>query len=314
MNNIKKWQADIDVQLEQVKHCLLTQFSDRLPLTSIQFIGEGWDNRVFLVNENVIFRFPRRKIAIELIENENKVLPQLQSHFSLQIPNPIYQGKPSEYYPYPFQGYIRLPGTSGERLRQEDRLASLRPLALFLKQLHAINAKQALHLGAEPQVFDKTQVHQTIATFKERVEQLILLGHVSINHYEINHEIEKIKAIELPNALSLVHGDLHIKHLLFNDGKLTGVIDWGDLGISHPVVDLSIICGFYSEEYHPIFYEIYGSVHPITWQYARFLALYFSFTFLLYGQDIDDKNLVQEAMASIKRINPSLLIDDKKKL
>lgn len=306
MNNIKKWQADIDIDVEQVKHCLLAQFSNLLPLKNIQLIDEGWDNRVFLVNENIIFRFPRRKVAIELIEHENKVLSQLQSHFSLQIPNPIYQGKPSEYYPYSFQGYVRLPGTSGESLSQANRLASLKPLSIFLKQLHAIDEKQALHLGAESQVFDKTQVQQAITTFNERVTQLITLGRQTINSDEIKKEIENIQHIKLPPDLSLVHGDLHFKHLIFNHGELTGVIDWGDLGINHPVVDLSIIWG-YPEKYHTIFYEIYGSVDQITWNYARFLALYVAFTFLLYGQDIGRMELVNEAIQTIKRINPKLL-------
>lgn len=307
MNTIKKWQADIDVQVEQVKRCLLEQFSTLLPLNNIRLIGEGWDNRVFLVNEKVIFRFPRRKVAAELIAHENRVLPQLQSHFSLRMPNPIYQGKPSESYPYSFQGYVHLEGTSGEDLSQENRLASLRPLSVFLKQLHAINQKQALILGAEPQVFDKTRVQKAITTFKERVNQLISLNPVSINIQEINNEVEKIQDIELPDSLSLVHGDLHFKHLVFKYGKLTSVIDWGDLGINHPVVDLAIIWGFYPSKYHSIFHEIYGCVDQITWNYARFLALYMAFTFFLYGQDIRNEKLVKEAIQSIKRINPKLL-------
>lgn len=173
MNNIKKWQADIDINVERVKNCLLAQFSNLLPLKNIQLIDEAWDNRVFLVNENIIFRFPRRKVAIELIEHENKVLSQLQSHFSLQIPNPIYQGKPSEYYPYPFQGYVRLPGTSGESLNQTNRLASLKPLSIFLKQLHAIDEKQALHLGVDSQVLIKLKYSKRLAPLMKGLLNLL---------------------------------------------------------------------------------------------------------------------------------------------
>ncbi len=31
---------------------------------------EGFDNTVYLINDSLVFRFPRRKIAIELIELE----------------------------------------------------------------------------------------------------------------------------------------------------------------------------------------------------------------------------------------------------
>ena len=37
------------------------------------------------------------------------------------------------------------------------------------------------------------------------------------------------------------HGDLHVRHLLVDrDGSATGVIDWGDLCLADPAVDLSI--------------------------------------------------------------------------
>jgi aminoglycoside phosphotransferase (APT) family kinase protein len=37
------------------------------------------------------------------------------------------------------------------------------------------------------------------------------------------------------------HGDLSVRHLLVDrDGSATGVIDWGDLCLADPAVDLSI--------------------------------------------------------------------------
>jgi aminoglycoside phosphotransferase (APT) family kinase protein len=39
----------------------------------------------------------------------------------------------------------------------------------------------------------------------------------------------------------ICHGDLHVRHLLVDrDGSVTGVIDWGDLCLADPAVDLSI--------------------------------------------------------------------------
>jgi aminoglycoside phosphotransferase (APT) family kinase protein len=177
----KKWQADMLISEAQVRKCLQEQFPALL-LREINCIGEGWDNRVFLVNRSFIFRFPRRQIAIELIERENRVLKHLAFYFSLQIPNPLFEGVPSEGYPYPFQGYRCIKGASvGEiSLTPQQRLGSLKPLALFLKQLHSVNEKQALAMGAKPQLFDKTEVGKTIVTFQDRVEQLISLG------YQIN--------------------------------------------------------------------------------------------------------------------------------
>lgn len=303
----KKWQADILVSKAQVKKCLQTQFPALL-LREISCIGEGWDNRVFLVNHSFIFRFPRRKIAVELIERENRVLKNLAFYFALQVPNPLFEGSPSEEYPYPFQGYRCIKGASvGEvMLTQEQRLASLKSLALFLKQLDSIDEKQAWAMGAKPQLFDKTEVEKTIATFQDRVDQLISLDY-QIDKKEIQREISTAQQVTLSDFKCLVHGDLYFKHLIFNQGRLRGIIDWGDLGINSPVVDLAIIWSFYPEKYHLFFHEIYGSVEPGAWQYARFLGLYMAITLILYGLDIHDKRLVSEANESIKRINNRIL-------
>ena len=303
----KKWQADILISEAQVKKCLQTQFPSLL-LKEISCIGEGWDNRVFLVNQALIFRFPRRKIAIELIERENRVLRHLAFYFALQIPNPLFVGSPSEEYPYPFQGYRCIKGASvGEViLTQEQRIASLKLLALFLKQLHSIDEKQAWAMGAKPQLFDKTEVEKIIVIFQDRVDQLSSLNY-RIDNKEIQQEISTVQKITLSDFKCLVHGDLYFKHLIFNQGRLRGIIDWGDLGINNPVVDLAIIWGFYPKKYHPLFHEIYGLVDPEAWQYARFLGLYMAITLVLYGLDIQDKYLASEASESIKRINNRIL-------
>lgn len=303
----KKWQADILINESRVKKCLQAQFPSLL-LKEISCIGEGWDNRVFLVNQSFIFRFPRRKIAVELIERENRVLKHLAFYFSLQIPNPLFEGSPSEDYPYPFQGYRCIKGASvGEvGLTPQQRLASLKPLALFLKQLHSVDEKQALAMGAKPQLFDKTEVDKTIAIFQDRVGQLISLGY-QIDTKETQQEISATQQIILPDGKCLVHGDLYFKHLIFNQGRLRGIIDWGDLGINCPVVDLAIIWGFYPEKHHALFHEIYGSVDSGIWQYARFLGIYMVITLILYSLDIHDKRLISEASESIKKINNKIL-------
>ena len=104
-----------------------------------------------------------------------------------------------------------------------------------------------------------------------------------------------------------MHGDLYCRHLLFNQGKLNAIIDWGDVGINNKAVDLAVICAFYPTEYHAQFFVEYGTVDDITWQYARFLALYGAILLIAYGHDIGDKLLVAEAIDNIRRVDAGLL-------
>ena len=116
-----------------------------------------------------------------------------------------------------------------------------------------------------------------------------------------------IKDINIPEDCKvLVHGDLYSRHLLFDKGKLSGIIDWGDTAINHACVDLAVVFSFFPSECQEAFLEIYGDVDPENWQYARFLGLYSSLTVMLYAHDVGDMALFEEAKRSAARVNPDV--------
>ncbi|MCB1827004.1 MAG: phosphotransferase [Coxiellaceae bacterium] len=306
----KQWHPDIEVTATLAKHCIETQFQQLSPIKKIQCIGEGWDNKAYLVNDAIIFRFPHRTIAVDLIERENQVLQALQSRFSIAIPNPQYLGKPSEHYPYPFHGYPVIKGLSGchAKLSRRERQASIQPLALFLKALHTISETEAPELGAQDQWVDRTNTARMTEMLAERVENINRQNIVTIDNTVFEAEVSIANALKLTEYPKvLVHGDLYCRHLLFDQGQLSGIIDWGDSGINIPSIDLALLYSFYPAEAHPAFFAIYGEVDSELLKHARFLALYSMLTVLLYGDDIGDKQLVIEAKRAIKEINPKLL-------
>ena len=228
----EQWHADIQITEERVKNCLQDRFPLLSPIKIIKCIGEGWDNKVFLVNNKIIFRFPRRKIAVELIERENVILKNLQSLLNIDIPNIKYRGHPTSRYPYPFHGYDMIMGTSGchAQLSTQDRIASIATLATFLKQLHSIDETQALTMGARnQQVFDRTDISRVVNALNERINKIIDRKISNINKESLQYEMTVAQNIKLPDDKYLVHGDLYCRHLMFNQGQLTGIIDWGDV-------------------------------------------------------------------------------------
>lgn len=304
----EKWHADIEITEELVRACLQQQFPE-LPLHTLKCIGEGWDNKVFLVNDEIIFRFPRREIAVEGIVQEQIVLTRLQGRFDIAIPNPEFVGHASPAFPYPFLGYRMIKGHSGchAHLTEEQRLQSLPVLAKFLKQLHAVDEEQALALGAKPQFFDRAHLIKLVDDLNERVNKINERKICVIDTSVYNNEVQAAQAIELPAAKCLVQGDLYCRHLFFDQGKLTGIIDWGDLGINNRSVDLAAIWSFYPSSCHQQFFELYGAVDLPTWHNARFIALYVAITLVWYGDAIGDNLLVQESIDAIKRVNPKLM-------
>lgn len=304
----EQWHSDINITKDFAKTIIEQQFPELSPII-IKNIGQGWDNKVFLVNEQLIFRLPHREIAATLIERENAVLRYLQNRVKLKIPNPSYLGQPSENYPYHFHGYPIIPGISGCHANLSDsiRKKSVVKLAEFLNKLHSITESEARAIGAKQQVHDRTDAAQAIIALTERVEKINARNITSINLNIFNEEMKIASAVHLSKTNALIHGDLYSRHLIFDKEEFIGIIDWGDVGINHPAVDLGVVFSFFPTECHPAFFEIYGTIDHQTHAYARFLGLYSALTVMLYGHDTNDTRLVQEAKDSVRRINPKLL-------
>jgi aminoglycoside phosphotransferase (APT) family kinase protein len=89
-----------------------------------------------------------------------------------------------------------------------------------------------------------------------------------------------LKLLE-PEPTKVAHGDLHMRHVLVDEaGTPTGVIDWGDVCLADPSVDLQL---FWS------------------WRAARVLALFLSAKLAVYGRVEGLANVEREAVQGLAR-------------
>jgi aminoglycoside phosphotransferase (APT) family kinase protein len=117
----------------------------------------------------------------------------------------------------------------------------------------------------------------------------------------VRTSIEACGRLRAPAARALVHGDLYVRHLLVDDeASLCGVIDWGDLHIGHPAIDLAVAYGFLPPAARPTFLRAYGKRVPApTWWLARFRAVYSALAILNYSRDVGDGDLEGEGRQSL---------------
>ncbi|MGV2805700.1 phosphotransferase, partial [Clostridium perfringens] len=100
----------------------------------------------------------------------------------------------------------------------------------------------------------------------------------------------------------LIHGDLHFKNMLVDeDGKLSGIIDWGDVNVGHPACDLSIVYSFLPSASRAAFYDIYGEVDEETKILARMIAVYIPMLIFIQAIDEKDEAIALEAKSIIQR-------------
>ena len=105
------WEAEHAVTLEVAGALIVRNFPGFNPIR-LHLLGASWDNTAYLVNEKFVFRFPRRPVALPLLEMEWQLLPWLASKLSIAIPTPQLRGVGDVTYPWPFLGFEFLSGTT----------------------------------------------------------------------------------------------------------------------------------------------------------------------------------------------------------
>jgi aminoglycoside phosphotransferase (APT) family kinase protein len=299
----KTWAAEIAVD-EALATALIQDQFPRLSPVIVEPLGAGWDNTVFRVNGRFVFRFPRRAIAVDLIQTELRCLPLLAPRLPVPIPIPVYAGRPSPSYPWPFVGYSYLSGHRAPRdptdMAWRRRLAPA--IAGFLRVLHAVSPAD---LQAEAIPFD------TLARLDGRSRREATEGRLAfLQAAGVIIQTERILSIldqapEPPAATALVvaHGDLHVGQLLVTEqGGLAGVIDWGDLHVEHPAVDLAIAHQLLPVAWQDAFLSNYGAVDSTTWLLAKTRAAWHAVALLASATDSGDELLAAEAKTALRFI------------
>lgn len=293
------WSPEIALTASEAKILIEEQFPHIKPVT-IKELGKGFDNTVFRVNEKYVFRFPRREIAVELLNNENQLLPLLVQDLNIDIPEPIFFGKSTEAYKWPFTGYYLVKGESPGELVNEVREKSAESLAIFLKKLHHFSVEKAKEVGVPPDRLDRTNISKRRNKLIDNVKKAVEL-HLIDDAQTAFEWIDSLQGVQLDSSITLVHGDCHIRNILVDqNGIISGIIDWGDTHLGHPAIDLSIAFSFLPPSSREKFFQIYGEVSDETKIGARFFALYVSVLLALYGHDLEDVRLVASAKQSIK--------------
>jgi aminoglycoside phosphotransferase (APT) family kinase protein len=209
--------------------------SDQMPEFAdqpISILDKGWDNVSLRVGADWIARMPRRARAVPLIENEQRWLPILAPSLPLPVPTPVGIGRPGRGYPWPFSLVPFLPGRSADldapAADQAERFAG------FLRALHRPAPSDAPH-----NIYRGVPIADRASSVEERLERL----RRSTDRITPRIEAAWSAALEVEpaTASTWLHGDLHARNVLVEEGSFTGIIDWGDMTSGDPATDLAAV-------------------------------------------------------------------------
>ena len=94
------------------------------------------------------------------------------------------------------------------------------------------------------------------------------------------------------DARTLVHGDLYARHVLVDaNARPSGVIDWGDVHLGDPALDIAIAHLVLPASRTPRSAPRTARIDERTWAAARYRAIYHAILELDYGVRADDAGM-----------------------
>jgi len=224
--------ADVVVDPALVRALLQQQHPDLAHLVPVK-VAEGWDNFLFRLGDELAVRLPRRAASATLIEHEQRWLPELSARLPVPVPVPVRVGAPGRMFGWSWSVVRWLPGQSLLHAASLDPGRTGAMLERFLRTLH-----QPAPADAPRNPWRGVPLDARTAALHEHLRQL-------------DGVVDRAAGLSLWNrALSAprwsgpplwLHGDLHPGNLLVSDGRLSGVIDFGDLTCGDPATDLAVL-------------------------------------------------------------------------
>jgi aminoglycoside phosphotransferase (APT) family kinase protein len=294
---VPEWSAEVTVDADLARRLVREQFPE--VGGAIRQIGEGWDHTVWLVDEEWVFRFPRRSVVVPGMENELATLPRLAPLLPLPVPVPTFVGRPSEMFPWPFFGHSLVPGRelAYAALDDDGRAGLARPLAEFLRSLHAVELDVDLPVDPNHRAEMNVRVPRAREYLSE-VERLRLWRAPQVVH-QVLEDAEGLPASE---QSAVVHGDLHLRHLLVDgDGSAAGVIDWIDVCRADPGIDLVLYWSTLPHDGRVEFLETYGPVTEDQLLRGRVVAFFLCAVLAVFGHSEGLDRLTYEALEGLAR-------------
>jgi aminoglycoside phosphotransferase (APT) family kinase protein len=279
-------------------------------LDAIRLLGEGWDSTAWLVDEEWVFRFPRRAVVVPGFRRELAVVPGLAPSLPLPVPVAVHHGEPSAEFGWPFAGSRLVPGRELAEAAPDDRarVGHGRALGRFLRALHDVDP-EGVGVEGEPLPIDANGRADMADRAPRAERQVAVVARLGLWRApaRLAPELERARGLAPSPALVVAHGDLHLRHVLVGaDGELSGVIDWIDVCRADPAIDLPLYWGYLTPAAREAFCDEYGPIGADGLLRARVLAVFLWGVLAEYAHDVGMEDLGRETVAGLDRATADL--------
>jgi aminoglycoside 2''-phosphotransferase len=221
-----------------------------MEISSIRANTDGLINDVLIVNEELVFRFPRNtEWGRKLLSNEVKIIELARQYVEIPLPQFEYKSDDLTVYRYIKGDALRREDVLKLTVAEQEKIACR--LAVFLKQFHAIpQFELEQNKIAQSDVNRSREVWLKLFENVEKELYPSMMPHVRESVAEHFAPILR-DATFMDHTPQLINGDLVPYHIIFDRerARINGIIDFGTSGIGDAAADFSCIIYNYGESF-----------------------------------------------------------------
>jgi aminoglycoside phosphotransferase (APT) family kinase protein len=271
---------ELEIDDGLVRRLLAEQFPQwaELPLARVE--PAGTVHAIFRLGTEFSVRLDRRDGPTEPGGKEFEWLPRLAPLLPVAVPVPVAQGRPSAEFPWYWDVYTWVEGEIVP-VAEVDAIQLAEDLADFVRALQRIDPAEAPPGRGIP-------LAERDGPFRYWLER-----------FEGDSRVAAAweRALAAPpweGPAVWHHGDLDVRNWLVRDGRISGVIDWGEMGVGDPAVDVMVAWKLGSTAARDVFREALDA-DEATWERAQGWVVSQAVAALAYYTEENNAALVLEA-------------------
>ncbi|HEX9370226.1 MAG TPA: phosphotransferase [Roseiflexaceae bacterium] len=290
---------------ESYKEIIAACFPD-LHIGTCTIVSQGWDSVAVAVDDQLIFRFPKRPDVEPQYRMEALLLPALAQTLSIRVPRFEFIWQGGGTYDHLFVGYQMIGGAQlTPALRAELPAAQLAAqLARFLAELHGFPADLAARLAVPGGDADAWRRCYADLYARVRAQVFSLLDSSAWSPIAARWEAFLGDDAHFRFVPGLVHQDLNGEHILVDParGAVAGIIDWGDAAVGDPAIDFAGLLDDYGAGFTEWVLARYaGAVDATFRRRAAFYRQAMPLHTILFGIETGQPELVEHGLVRVVR-------------
>lgn len=276
-----------------------------LQVSTSRLLEDGFFNDILVLNESLIFRFPRTVEGVMRLAREVAVLRALQDHVTLTVPRPAFYSQEHQTVGQVFTGYAMI---SGEPIKRhlntiEPPIACTQvalPLATFLKELHQ---PKSVFVGLDLPDYVEGRRGGLVEMYRHIRTQLYpLMRDTACASLTTLFDQFLSDPLNFQCDTVLRHGDLNPNNILFDvqQQQICGVIDFGSTGFDDPAVDLGMVASWgrsiWGDSFVEKFLDTYQVSEPVR-KRVQFYRVFLSLMAAFEGIETGDQETLAFSLA-----------------